>query len=197
MACSAKPVLEESEDESFDLSDLANADDTGSTQDDGSGTAEGGEDGEDGEDAEDLGGIDDGGLDASGDETSSGGSEGSGSGGGTATTSGGESGSDVPGCYLEDVFCYGFEGTMWSGAEREYCSDISATYEAEGAPPMNYLEDGCPAGASSKCVDVRMATDEGGSGIVGSEMTFHFYGAYPESEASRFCDEAGGTFSSR
>jgi len=141
-------------------------------------------------------GDDDGGGDGSSDD----GGDDDGSGDDGSGDDGGSSGGDVmssdPGCDMTGALCYSFDGALWASQDvNGFCSDISAGAEAEGAPPMSFLDDGCPSGAASACSGVLMGADADGNPVSGSDVTLYFYSAFPEAEASSSCDDAGGDFS--
>jgi hypothetical protein len=136
------------------------------------------------------GGSSDGGSSDGGGSDGGGGSNGGGSGGG------GDVMSSDPGCDMASALCYSFDGPLWASQDiNGFCDDISADYEAEGAPPMNFLDDGCPSGAASECSGVLMGADAEGNPVSGSDVTLYFYAAVSEADASATCDQAGGNFS--
>ena len=114
---------------------------------------------------------------------------------------GGGEGSDggvmdaVPACDLTGVVCYSFDGVLWPGQDvRGFCAQLSAQYEAEGAPSMTYLADGCPSGALGACSDVLMGADESGELIEGSDVTVYNYQPDEGGRFSSGCLDMGGSY---
>ena len=130
-----------------------------------------------------------------GDESSSGSDDESDSSGGDSSGGGGVMNA-VPACDLTGALCYSFDGPLWPAQDTQgFCGQISAQYEAEGAPPMTYIAEGCPSGAMAECTGILMGADESGNPVDGSDVTVYYYQADQGGQLSSACTQQGGTFS--
>ncbi len=96
-----------------------------------------------------------------------------------------------PGCNATGALCYSYVGPLWPGYESSHCDQISSAFQAEGAPALEYITNGCPAGASSECSGILGLIDENENLLDGSDYTIYFYGG---ADASAECSQAGGNY---
>ncbi len=92
--------------------------------------------------------------------------------------------SAAPGCDFQEIYCYLYIGSGWSGLEESACA---ASADSRGAE-MTYLPEGCPEGALAFCELPAL------EGYPGTEYLLISYNGAILSTSEASCEADGGSF---